>query len=408
MLKARAIIQFCIGATVVLLPTAHLKLVFFGIPLYSVEAPILVALAAYLYGWKQGIFSPLGKINFRDPLVIGIALFFLGAIISFIVNPFSLTGLGMLKTWFFFPLLALWLWLETKPTIEDLARLLLIWLGVVTVSAAGSLAYLFQGELTYDGRLAAWYMSPNYLALFLAPGTLLAHYFFFHPIFSKTRIMRPLICLMLTLLLAALFFTHSYAVWISVALAGLLFLFLDTAHISSWRKTLATAFLLTVIIGTFILFESGSEKWQALTQFENRSSLSSRMMIWQSAGKMIADNPVFGIGLGRFQEVYLEYQKYFPPYLEWAVPQPHNLYLAVWLQTGLLGLIGFILLVSRATILLIKNKSRESALLLGLLVLYLLYGLFDTPFFKTDLAFSFWLIIALILTLPKPEAELQK
>ncbi|OGI21597.1 MAG: hypothetical protein A3J06_01000 [Candidatus Moranbacteria bacterium RIFCSPLOWO2_02_FULL_48_19] len=115
---------------------------------------------------------------------------------------------------------------------------------------------------------------------------------------------------------------------------------------------------------------------------------------------------LFGIGLGRFQEVYLEYQKYFPPYLEWAVPQPHNLYLAVWLQTGLLGLIGFILLVSRAIILLIKNKSRESALLLGLLTLYLIYGLFDTPFFKTDLAFSFWLVIALIMTLPKPEAEL--
>src|SRR3990167_663538 len=211
---------------------------------------------------------------------------------------------------------------------------------------------------------------------------------------------------MLTLLLTALFFTHSYAVWISVALAALPFLFLDTASIPSWRKTLATLFLLTIIVGTFFLFESGSEKWQALMQLENRSSLVSLVMIWQSAGKMIADNPLFGIGLGRFQEVYLEYQKYFPPYLEWAVPQPHNLYLAVWLQTGLLGLFGFILLITRSVYILIKNKSRESALLLGLLTLYLIYGLFDTPFFKTDLAFSFWLVIALIMTLPRPEAEL--
>ncbi|MDP3962279.1 MAG: O-antigen ligase family protein, partial [bacterium] len=156
------------------------------------------------------------------------------------------------------------------------------------------------------------------------------------------------------------------------------------------------------------LFESGSEKWQALTQLENRSSFASRMMIWQSAGKMIADNPIFGIGLGRFQEVYLEYQKYFPPYLEWAVPQPHNLYFAVWLQTGLMGLIGFTLLIAWVIFLLVKNKSRESALLLGLLTLYLLYGLFDTPFFKTDLAFAFWLVIAFILTLPKPETEFQK
>src|SRR3989344_6329421 len=111
MLKIKSIIQICIAATVALLPLAHLKVVLFGLPLYSVEAPILVALTAYLCGWKQGRFSPLGKINFRNPLVIGIALFFLGAVISFIANPFSLTGLGMLKTWFVFPLLALWLWL---------------------------------------------------------------------------------------------------------------------------------------------------------------------------------------------------------------------------------------------------------------------------------------------------------
>ena len=117
---------------------------------------------------------------------------------------------------------------------------------------------------------------------------------------------------------------------------------------------------------------------------------------------------LFGIGLGRFQAVYLEYQKYFPPYLEWAVPQPHNLYLAVWLQTGLMGLIGFIILVARSIFILIKNKNREAVLLLGILTLYLVCGLFDTPFFKTDLAFSFWLAIVLILTISKPRAELQK
>ncbi|OGI21593.1 MAG: hypothetical protein A3J06_00975 [Candidatus Moranbacteria bacterium RIFCSPLOWO2_02_FULL_48_19] len=405
MLKEKSIIQICIVAVILLLPLAHLKVIFFGMPLYSVEMPIVAALLIYGYGWYRGEFSPMRKINFCDPFVIGIILFFLGAVISFVANPFSLTGLGMLKMWFVFPLLVLWLWVETKPTARNMDCILLVWLGVIAVSAAVSLAYLFQGVLTYDGRLAAWYASPNYLALSLVPGVLLAHYFYFHSPFPRTRIIRPLICLMLTLLLTALFFTHSYAVWISVALAGLLFLFLDTADIPSWRKKLAAIFLLLIVFGTFVLFELGSEKWQALTQFENRSSFASRMMIWQAAGKIIYDHPILGIGLGRFQTVYLEYQKYFLPYLEWAVPQPHNLYLAVWLQTGLLGLVGFVLLIARSIYILIKNKGRESVLLLGLLVLYLIYGIFDTPFFKTDLAFSFWLVIGLSLAL-KSETEL--
>ena len=68
-------------------------------------------------------------------------------------------------------------------------------------------------------------------------------------------------------------------------------------------------------------------------------------MIWKSAGLMIKNNPLFGIGPGNFQEKYMEYQKYFPPYLEWAVPQPHNIFLAFWLESGLIGLAGFILLL---------------------------------------------------------------
>ena len=97
MLKEKSIIQICIVAVILLLPLAHLKVIFFGMPLYSVEMPIVAALLIYGYGWYRGEFSPMRKINFCDPFVIGIILFFLGAVISFVANPFSLTGLGMLR-----------------------------------------------------------------------------------------------------------------------------------------------------------------------------------------------------------------------------------------------------------------------------------------------------------------------
>ena len=84
--------------------------------------------------------------------------------------------------------------------------------------------------------------------------------------------------------------------------------------------------------------------------FENRvssdrSSLSSRTMIWTSALHIARDNPILGIGPGNFQTKYLEYQHFYPPYLEWAVPHPHNILLTFWLYSGILGVIGFLIVV---------------------------------------------------------------
>lgn len=403
MFSPKPLIQFSIMASVLLLPVAHLKIAIFGIHIYSVEAPIIIALCAYVYGLQQGSFSLRDRINFHSPFFIGTTLFFLGAVISFLVNPFSLTGLGMIKTWFVFPILLLWLWMETEPNNKDLKRLLFVWFVAGIFVAIASLIFFFQGMLTYDGRLSAWYASPNYLAFFLAYGVLIASYFISNLSFLYKKFFYPLLFL-LVLLIVVIFLTGSYTTWISVFAALALYFYLAFSKSVSWRKKIIFSSLLAVIFLVFIFLESDSEKWRSLVMLSERSSLASRMMIWRSAVSIISDHPFLGIGIGRFQEMYLAYQKYFPLYLEWAVPQPHNLYLAVWLQTGIIGLAGFIFLISawlKKMFILWRlstqedNTKKTSALLIALVVLFLLLGIVDTPFFKTDLAFIFWLILAL-------------
>ncbi len=394
-------IRFALLLSVFLLPVAHLKVVIFGIPFYSVELPIVVALFAYGWGWRKKIFLPRG-VSVRDPFFLGIALFVSGALLSFFANPFSLTGLGMLKTWFAFPLVWVWLWIETDPDSPNTEYALLWWLGSIALGSFASMTYFFRGALSYDGRLMGWYTSPNYLAFFLAPGILLAYSFCFHPLFSKKKIFRYVFFAVLLLLAVTVFFTHSYGVWSGIVLAGLFILFFDKTVALSWHKKVFAIILLGVLCGIFIFFESGSEKWQALTSFQERSSFSSRIMIWQAAIKIIGEHFFLGIGIGRFQEVYLSYQQYFPPYLEWAVPQPHNVYLALWLQTGLVGLAGFVFLVSAwiaRMMAIVSSRSSGAAqstavLLIALLILTLVTGITDTPFFKTDLAYMFWYCIA--------------
>lgn len=120
---------------------------------------------------------------------------------------------------------------------------------------------------------------------------------------------------------------------------------------------------------------------------------------------MIKNHPFFGVGLRGFEQEYLSLQSEFPPYLEWAVPHPHNLVLALWLQTGISGLLGFVLIVGylsrKLWRRLLYDKERvnmlESALFLSLLLVFLTHGLVDTPFFKNDLSLQFFAVSGLAL-----------
>jgi len=84
----------------------------------------------------------------------------------------------------------------------------------------------------------------------------------------------------------------------------------------------------------------------------------------------------------------------FEPYPEWAVPQPHNIFLAFWLQTGLIGLVGFIWLIIIIIFLNYKPKIL-SFILLYAIIYILIHGLVDTTYWKNDLSVIFWVIIAL-------------
>ena len=118
-------------------------------------------------------------------------------------------------------------------------------------------------------------------------------------------------------------------------------------------------------------------------------------MIWQAALRMIADHPLVGIGPGNFQREYLRYQQYFPPYLEWAVPHPHNAFLDLWLEGGVLGVTGFALLfwywLSSATkhFFLQEKEGLHHILPLLLGIYCFLIGLTDVPFLRNDLAYFF-------------------
>lgn len=386
------------GSIFLLFPVAHLR-PWPALPIYSAEILLLIALSLSASVWGREFARSVWRMP--SSTLWGPALFVGGALLTFFIRELPLRTLGLFKSFVLLPA-ALFLSIASGPLPlrEHQTILALWWLGSLASAVAGILA-LASGYVTYDGRLAAHFSSPNHLAMLLAPGVMTGSYLFS---LTARRRLRYSIGLATALIALALLATRSYGVIMGAAV-GILILILGS---SGWRS-LARPVGLLALLGLFALgvfFEAPTEKFQSLIHAGERSSLASRAMIWESGLAMAKDSFPWGIGIGQFQAVYLEYQQFFPPYLEWAVPEPHQLFLSWYLSAGLLGLAGVLWSLAQAVRKLwrvARYQSGDRAALawcyLGLIGYWLLAGVLDTPYFKSDLALGFWGLLGLAWSL---------
>lgn len=308
-----------------------------------------------------------------------IFLIFLGLVISAMSNQNSLHSLAVVESWFLIPLIFSIIAVSVVKKRENI-----FWAYFYSSVAAAliALVYLIFGHVTFDGRLEAFFNSPNYLAMYLAPA-LLVSLALGKSVNSKVKNPGMLIVVI------AFYFTFSYAAWISIALS-MFIIFLIKRDISFKKIALITA-----IFGLLVFSQVRNNKFRDLIDLSPRSSLTSRIMIWKSAVKIIKDNYFIGIGAVNFQKTYLAYQKYYPLYLEWAAPHPHNIFLAFWLYGGFFSFVGFLGLVffwlKEIVTKIKRTPDRKLLVALGIMLLILIHGLFDTTYFKNDLAVIFWL-----------------
>ena len=118
-------------------------------------------------------------------------------------------------------------------------------------------------------------------------------------------------------------------------------------------------------------------------------SIFSRINYWQEALSVIKAHPIFGVGLGNFNLVNSRYA--------------HNFYLQIWAEAGVLAVIGFLAIV----FIIIKigyakiKQAQASAICRGLLlalVVVLLHNFIDFTFFLPEVAFLWWVIAGLIIS----------
>ena len=131
---------------------------------------------------------------------------------------------------------------------------------------------------------------------------------------------------------AALLMTYSRSGWVSFALAAVVFLAL-------WDKRLLPLVALAGVIALPILPDSIFNRILTIGSTADSSNMY-RVYIWTAGLQMLRDHGLTGIGLGA--------SNFISTYADYCLPQAtraahsHMIYMEVWLEMGLTGLIGFL------------------------------------------------------------------
>jgi putative inorganic carbon (HCO3(-)) transporter len=189
------------------------------------------------------------------------------------------------------------------------------------------------------------------------------------------------------LLLYNLGFTYSRGCYLALAV-GLLIFILFT------ERRLIAVFVAGVIALPFVIPASMLARLLSITNLED-SSTSFRIYIWQATLRILKDYWFAGLGQG-----IEAYNVVYPLYSFSNVPAPHshNLYLQVFVETGIWGLLIFLSLLiaffNTQARLFIKTRNAKLKIFLAAIMAaacaFLFQGVFDYVFYNYRVMLTFF------------------
>lgn len=310
------------------------------------------------------------------------------------------TALGIIKTW----LIPAWFFIVLArfyaTSLLDSRKLLFSYvLGAFFVAVLCLVwRYVFHFSDTIDDRLGGIFVSANYLVFFITPALIYAATYLFEAYKALGRYAfreRPvqLLLAILPVLAIAFFLAKSYGSWLAVLCCFTLYAFFNC----TWKQRIVSALVVLLLAGGILATEFGSKKFMTFFETKEQSSTSTRLEVYQISTQLLRDHWLTGIGVGQYEAQYKVHAVEIvgkAPY-EWVMLHPHNLYLSIWLSTGIFGLILFLMMIGDSIAAFFR--SRDWLLFLPLVYL-LLHGLVDTPFWKMDMILIFVMLYAVVVS----------
>jgi hypothetical protein len=117
----------------------------------------------------------------------------------------------------------------------------------------------------------------------------------------------------------------------------------------------------------------------------------NRWVIYSTLWQAFVSHPWYGMGIGSIPAYFLLNRP--PETLEIHISHAHNLYIQLLAEMGLLGLLGFALVLAKVVQLFWKTRAWQAVLALGIV---LSMNLFDNTLFYAGVYYSVWLMVAAV------------
>ncbi|MCL4382825.1 O-antigen ligase family protein [Patescibacteria group bacterium] len=290
------------------------------------------------------------KLNIRKilpkPLFVSLVTFFLIGLIQFLIGH-SIGGI-------------FWALGEREFTSSTVGISLMNFFGNERIRA--------YSTFSHPNSFAGYYLISIVLLLFLA---------------EKTR--KKILPFLIVMLVSVLVITNSYSAILAAVLGAGLY-FIKTKKV--FRSIALSLFLGTTLISIAspIIFK------EYLSQGMFIKEIGERVFLSITAGELLAENFLLGVGLNNFI-IYLP--EYYKTSGIWILQPVHNLSLLLTVETGIAGLVLFILFLGRALERNLKSKNKVIAVAL---LIVMITGLSDHYWFtlqQNQLLFALLLGLAL-------------
>ncbi|HEY0582640.1 MAG TPA: O-antigen ligase family protein, partial [Chloroflexota bacterium] len=316
--------------------------------------------------------------------------FLAASVLSLPVTEYPLLSVRELRALIVEPVLFFWLLHVLRGSAQFALAGFLVTATITAISAVAQIPLNLGGTAAEGVRRAqAWYPSANHLALMLGRAL---------PFFVAAALggVGRWLWLPAGLVGLALLLTFSTGGWLGGIAAVLAVAMALGQRRLATRLGGAAAMALIVVSGLAIAGVL-PERLNPL-----RQTGGFRLDLWLSTLQMIRDHPFFGVGLDNFAYVYQQIYLREGAAAEPNLSHPHNWLLHFWVELGLLGVIAFGALVMRFAANVRAALSQDASArwvvagALGATVDLLVHGFIDNSYFLVDLAFLFWLSLALV------------
>lgn len=409
---------YLILAICFLLPTYLIRFDIFGVPTTLLEILIYASVLLSIVSCIKYHISCVDKLK-KNYIWVPLLLFLISGVIGIFISPDKRVALGQFKGFILDPILFFWVIITNINTKKEIKHILWAFIFSGIYVSMFAIYQKITGQVAHDGRIVGLFgYSPNYLAFYMVPLTLVLLFLFYPKTSSGVSKNTALHFegnknIWLNIISVFLLFVYIYVIYLTGSRAGLISFFgaiigaiiIKNIALLKIKKSIKYLVVIAMIILALFIGYKYLKPDFSLSPDEGGRITSSNNVRWQiwetTVSKIIPTNNnwIMGIGLGNYQPYFTDFTGGWVNYPEWISPwalTPHNLFLHTLLNIGILGLIAFVWLLY----IFFKNidfKSPISYAIFASMLAIMVQGLIDTPYWKNDLSVMFFMFLAIIL-----------